>query len=679
MYAQDNEYFNPDFDGDDFVGINDILGVLSTFGTIWQPLASGCTCPGYLEYSAEFVLDDGSCLTPVVFGCVDSSYLEYSFDANVDDGSCLSLAVYGCTNAEFEEFNPMANVEDGSCITPTCGDNVFYAGQSYRTVKIGDQCWFADNCRYVQTLYPYSYGSEDAGLDSVPMAYIPSYSPQVTEIVEDPDSTYLSQWDEYLSRGILYNRYAMEEWQLCPTNWKVSSHDDWEQLINFLGGEQEAADALKDSSMFYANSTEFAGTNSSGFNALATGHRNTANNGFLALNSYAFWWTDYAEDSQSLYFAHRALREEVFFSNYAGSMNGMAVRCIKATESPSSSNDDSDADGILDAQDDCIDTGACNYDASPSEPCAYLDVIGVCGGSCPGDVDGDGICDDEDTCVGVIDGCGVCNGPGPTAVVEDITILYDSVFLPQLEAWHVYEYGADTTFSYTCATVFQECGDLVSYQGYNYETVLIGDDCWFAENLRNENYLNGDSIAANLSDEEWNGLTTGATALFGEHEGCQHDSPEIDACDPSQSLAEYGRLYNWYAVDDPRGLCPSGWHVSSDIEWISMELELGMSEEEAFNTGWWRGTDQGTQLKSEYGWSDNGNGTNTVGFNGLPGGMRGVSGSIYGAGYRAAWWTSTPSGPGFRGREIRSDQVGISLANWNPKHGWSVRCIQDSE
>ena len=67
---------------------------------------------------------------------------------------------------------------------------------------------------------------------------------------------------------------------------------------------------------------------------------------------------------------------------------------------------------------------------SPSEPCAYLDVLGACGGGCEGDGDGDGICDDEDDCVGVLDECGVCNGPGPTEVViEDITILYDSVLL----------------------------------------------------------------------------------------------------------------------------------------------------------------------------------------------------------------------------------------------------------
>ena len=89
---------------------------------------------------------------------------------------------------------------------------------------------------------------------------------------------------------------------------------------------------------------------------------------------------------------------------------------------------DTDLDGIWDSVDDCVDASACNYAAEPTAPCAYIDVLGDCGGGCEGDGDGDGICDDEDDCVGILDECGVCNGPGPTEVViQEITILYDSV------------------------------------------------------------------------------------------------------------------------------------------------------------------------------------------------------------------------------------------------------------
>ncbi len=88
---------------------------------------------------------------------------------------------------------------------------------------------------------------------------------------------------------------------------------------------------------------------------------------------------------------------------------------------------------------------------------------------------------------------------------------------------------------------------------------------------------------------------------FGSHCGvwrgqqrCDNYSPDIDACDEAQSLAEYGRLYNWYAVDDARGLCPSGWHVPTDGEWTVLEEFMSCTRLERY--------DEGTALKSTYGW-----------------------------------------------------------------------------
>ena len=89
-----------------------------------------------------------------------------------------------------------------------------------------------------------------------------------------------------------------------------------------------------------------------------------------------------------------------------------------------------------------------------STPCQFLDVLDVCGGGCEADEDNDGVCDDIDDCIGVVDECGVCNGPGPTEVVIDVTIIYDSVYAENIDTWFVYELGADTTFSITCAPYF---------------------------------------------------------------------------------------------------------------------------------------------------------------------------------------------------------------------------------
>ena len=241
------------------------------------------------------------------------------------------------------------------------------------------------------------------------------------------------------------------------------------------------------------------------------------------------------------------------------------------------SENDVDGDGIWDSVDDCIGV----YD-----PC------GVCNGTGE-DADEDGLCDDVDDCVGAYDECGVCNGPGPNIpVIDEILYATDSVFIDPLDEWYVFEYATDTLFTFVCpvsgctdetagnyspeaviedgSCVYGplECGGAssVTFDGYTYDLVAIGDQCWFAENLRTEHYTNGDAIPANLTDGEWSSTNSGAVAVYGEDAGCEDYSPDGDACDPSWSLNEYGRLYNWYAVDDARGLCPTGWHVPTDGE-----------------------------------------------------------------------------------------------------------------
>ncbi len=312
---------------------------------------------------------------------------------------------------------------------------------------------------------------------------------------------------------------------------------------------------------------------------------------------------------------------------------------------------DTDQDGVWDSVDDCVDTTACNYAADPTEPCAYIDVLGACGGDCEGDGDGDGICDDEDDCVGVVDECGVCNGLGPTEVViEDIVITYDSVFLPLDNDWYVFPISADTTFSYTCAPFFGACGDPVSYQGYDYATVLIGDQCWFAENLRSENYENGDAIPSGLSNGEWSSAF-GATTVYGDN---------------ASNLETYGRLYNWYAVDEARGLCPSGWHVPTDGEWTQL-INLFGGHPAA-------GPSMKASPEDNPGW----NGTNASGFTGLGGGLRYDSGGYDSLGGNGSFWSSslhTGNFAWFRNLNIWEPNVQRHFRELTS--GLSVRCIQD--
>ena len=217
----------------------------------------------------------------------------------------------------------------------------------------------------------------------------------------------------------------------------------------------------------------------------------------------------------------------------------------------------------------------------------------------------------------------------------------------------------------TCST--WQCGDPLSYQGYDYATVQIGDQCWFAENLQAENYRNGEVIPTGFPDSEWGGLNVGAQTIYGEAETCGETYVGIDGCDAAAFLNEVGRLYNWFAVDDPRGLCPAGWHVSSDEDWLILAEAVGGDSTEAYH------------LKATTGWYS-GVSSNSSGFTALPGGFRSVDGSDVWGGLRGYWWTSTPSDPNPWHRRISMSYLHVGRnVTFEPQYGFAVRCLQDAE
>lgn len=240
--------------------------------------------------------------------------------------------------------------------------------------------------------------------------------------------------------------------------------------------------------------------------------------------------------------------------------------------------------------------------------------------------------------------------------------------------------GILSEFGETCEseTESSPCGlgSSVSYYGYDYQIVAIGDQCWFAENLRTERYANGDSIPSQLSDSDWFSTTNGAVAVFGEDAGCESYSTEGDGCDPEWSLNEFGRLYNWYAVDDSRGLCPSGWHVPSDSAYMILEIELGVPGWEVGYSGM-RGATEGFDLKATYSWPNNEFNTNSSGFSALASGERRPSGWFGGLGLDGYWWTSTPGGTYVAFARFLNSQPTIGRTNDQKIHGWNVRCIKD--
>ena len=211
--------------------------------------------------------------------------------------------------------------------------------------------------------------------------------------------------------------------------------------------------------------------------------------------------------------------------------------------------------------------------------------------------------------------------------------------------------------------ISSSCSGSVRFDGYDYRIVEIGSQCWFAENLRTTHYANGDPIPGSLTDSEWASTTFGAQAIYGQKWA---------------NLETYGRLYNWYAVEDSRGLCPSGWHVPTNREWKALEMELGMTYSEA-NATRWRGTDQGAYLKSSSTDSPSWNGTNASGFSALPGGLRNSSfGNFYGGGSYGSWWSASSHGPSSAwNRMLGSASDYVNRDGKSLRSGFSVRCVRD--
>ena len=122
-----------------------------------------------------------------------------------------------------------------------------------------------------------------------------------------------------------------------------------------------------------------------------------------------------------------------------------------------------------------------------------------------------------------------------------------------------------------------------------------------------------------------------------------------------------------------------GLYVPTDGEWMTLEMELGMSESDAYST-WWRGTDQGAQMKTTYGWYGVGNGTNSSGFSGLPGGHRDrTNGYFDNAGRKGYWWSSSPNSPTAWHRFLYYAHPTVFRNGNFLRFGYSVRCLKDAE
>ena len=186
--------------------------------------------------------------------------------------------------------------------------------------------------------------------------------------------------------------------------------------------------------------------------------------------------------------------------------------------------------------------------------------------------------------------------------------------------------------------------------------VKIGTQVWTSKNLDVSTFRNGEAIPEGNSDAEWNKAVENKQTAW-----CYYDKD-------IQNGKKYGKLYNWYAVNDSRGLAPTGYHIPSDAEWTVLTDFLG-GEHIA-----------GEKMKSKQGWQKNGkksgNGNNSSGFNGLPGGICNIDGNFWNVTENGHFWSFSEYNTGFAWYRVLKDARVYREFGYE-RNALSVRCIRD--
>ena len=193
-------------------------------------------------------------------------------------------------------------------------------------------------------------------------------------------------------------------------------------------------------------------------------------------------------------------------------------------------------------------------------------------------------------------------------------------------------------------------------------SVKIGTQEWMSINLNVGHFRNGDIIPEIKTKEEWY-----KAGEEGRPAWCYYDNDISNG-------EKYGKLYNWHAVSDARGLAPEGWHVPTDDEWgVLLDYLTPIHGKKK----------QGKPLKSTSGWNDYkgkiGNGTDDYGFLGLPGGSRAsYDDGFYYIGSSGYWWSSSQLNTvDAWGCVLNHYDDDVNSYDRNKRNGWSVRCLRD--
>ncbi len=514
-------------------------------------------------------------------------------------------------------------------VTEETGTMTDQQGNVYQTVKIGNQWWMAENLKVTH----YRNG------DPIPNV---TDNTEWSNLSSGAYAAFDNDGRNVGKYGYLYNWHAVNDARnIAPVGWRVPTDEEWQTLIEFLGGRRVAGGKMKQAGGVYWNHPNAGATNDSGFTALPGGRRDHRGL-FDHLGRVASFWSS-TEHSR-----HRAWHMRLSHNNANATLIdnpkglGCSIRLVKDTQpqptltaieiSPSLKDQP-----IVGAGKSLQITLTAVYSDQSRQDATAASTWSV-----------------SPSAAGRIDANGIYRA--------------SSSFTGQV----MVEAGYRGRTVGVILIAVPEVGTMTDIDGNVYRTVRIGNQWWMADNLRVTRYPDGSPIRHETDQYLW-----ADPQILRDWQGL------YSAYDNDEKNAQvYGYLYNLSAA---RSIAPEGWRLPTDGDWKTLERHLGMSSSEANKDGP-RGTNEGGKLKAR-GWTHwkrpNRGALNLSGFSALPGGYRHEYQGFFGMGEGAYFWTGTTEyveGNGrlaARNRILRSDHARVERSRQYRSYGFSVRLVKE--
>ncbi|MCX6234148.1 MAG: M6 family metalloprotease domain-containing protein [Bacteroidetes bacterium] len=496
---------------------------------------------------------------------------------------------------------------------------VTYEENTYNTVQIGQQCWLIENLN-IGEMIPESQAQSDNDT-------IEKYC---NGNLESNCDVYggLYQWDELMQYVTTQGVQG-----ICPIGWHIPSYEDFTLLTDNLGGLSDAGGKMKEMGLNHWAWPNIGATNSSGFTAIAGGFLSDPGL-FVPPTFQACFWPsseNVTTNAWSLYLNYG--NNNALIYDYWEKTRALSVRCVmNAPNYPtvttnnvmniSQTNAVSGGNVIEDGGFIVTERGVCW--STSSNPTIY----------------------DNHTIDEAQTGEFLSNISGLTKG----TIYFLRAYATNSVGT---AYGNKVKFASLLSP--DECGNTITYEGKTYNTIQIGIQCWFKENL---------NIGTQI-DTKINQTNNGIIEKY-----CYNNL--------ETNCTVYGGLYQWnemmqYATtEEIQGICPTGWHIPSNTEWWNLSNYLGSF----FVVG---GLLKETGF--EHWLTPNTGATNSSGFNAIPGGLYEKQYSLftYLTTYAHFWSSSEYDTANAKGWYLQYNSNRISWSNfWVKSYGFSVRCLKDS-